>query len=210
MAKLDTAAILEAMEAAPTCPSDDEALRERDLVQERERRLRGLGLRPLWWEFEFEDFEPEVDQPVMQTCREYAECWPQERGLILYSQSPGTGKSLLAACILKRVGRGWWANAAELLEAIRRSFSGTQPYIYEHSFDAPLLVIDDLGAHKVSEWTTEMFYTLLNYRIEELLPTIITTNIRDISHLIGGPVASRVFGHCDVLTLKGGDYRRRK
>lgn len=189
---------------------EEDALREQDLIQERERRLRGLGLRPLWWDFEFEDFEPEVDQPVKDACVAYAEGWPQKRGLILYSQSPGTGKSLLAACILKNVGQGWWANAAELLEAIRRSFNNGQPYIYEHSFDTPLLVIDDLGAHKVSEWTTEMFYTLLNYRIEELLPTIITTNIKDISHLIGGPVASRIFGHSDILTLKGTDYRRRK
>ncbi|MGW3557690.1 ATP-binding protein [Streptomyces sp. NPDC000963] len=58
----------------------------------------------------------------------------------------------------------------------------------------PLLIIDDLGAAKASEWTEEITYRLINRRYNLMLPTLITTNltIRDLRAHVGDRVASRL------------------
>ncbi|WP_432061512.1 ATP-binding protein [Streptomyces sp. S1] len=58
----------------------------------------------------------------------------------------------------------------------------------------PLLIIDDLGAAKASEWTEEITYRLINRRYNLMLPTLITTNmaIRDLRAYVGDRVASRL------------------
>ncbi|MFI0721918.1 ATP-binding protein [Streptomyces sp. NPDC021224] len=58
----------------------------------------------------------------------------------------------------------------------------------------PLLILDDLGAAKSSEWTEEITYRLVNRRYTHLLPTLITTNLRigDLRTYVGDRVASRL------------------
>ncbi|MFE2595995.1 ATP-binding protein [Streptomyces sp. NPDC059396] len=58
----------------------------------------------------------------------------------------------------------------------------------------PLLVLDDLGAAKASDWTEEITYRLVNRRYNHMLPTLITTNLRigDLRAYLGDRVASRL------------------
>lgn len=55
-----------------------------------------------------------------------------------------------------------------------------------------LLVLDDLGAAKASDWTEEITYRLVNRRYNHMLPTLITTNLRigDLRAYLGDRVAS--------------------
>jgi DNA replication protein DnaC len=188
--------------------------REAEEQESTERTYRRMGLRRIWWDIDFECFTSEVDQHILAACREYVAGWPQREGLVLYSQGSGSGKTLLAASILKAVKTGYFINAGELLEAIRLSFNASDIYDtnaktpLKTCYSTPLLVIDDLGAHKISEWVQEIFYLLLNHRVEELTPTIITTNVRNMTDQFGERIASRILGHSKLLTLRGGDYRR--
>ena len=192
----------------PTCV-DAEAGVDKQLVFE--HRMREMGIRRLWWDLGFEDFKSEAGLPVLSECVKYVEGWPQTEGLVIYSAGKGNGKTLLAASILKGVGDGFFVNCAEMLVAIRLSYDDGSPTdVLAKCRVAPLLVIDDMGAHKTTDWVQEQLYVLLNYRIEEILPTIITTKAEDFSRVFGERIGSRVFGHCRVLTLKGGDYRREK
>ncbi|MCI3270639.1 ATP-binding protein [Streptomyces cylindrosporus] len=74
----------------------------------------------------------------------------------------------------------------------------------------PLLIIDDLGAAKNSEWTEEITMRLINRRYNEMLPTLITTNLGmvDLRQHIGDRVASRLTEMSDKVILDGPDRRR--
>lgn len=74
----------------------------------------------------------------------------------------------------------------------------------------PLLIIDDLGAAKNSEWTEEITMRLINRRYNEMLPTIITTNLgmAALRQHIGDRVASRLTEMSDKVILDGPDRRR--
>lgn len=75
---------------------------------------------------------------------------------------------------------------------------------------ARLLVLDDLGAAKASEWTEEVNYRLINHRYERGLPTIVTSNllVRPLSNVVGERVWSRLTEMCQRVVLEGTDRRR--
>lgn len=74
---------------------------------------------------------------------------------------------------------------------------------------SPLLVIDDVGSEKISDWSRQMFYVLIDRRYRYQRQTIITSNLtlRQVSELIDDRIASRIVGMGAVIELKGEDYR---
>lgn len=75
---------------------------------------------------------------------------------------------------------------------------------------SPLLILDDLGAAKQSEWTEELMYRLVNRRYNHELPTLVTTNLPtgDLRDAIGDRVASRLAEMTTRVILTGPDRRR--
>jgi DNA replication protein DnaC len=76
---------------------------------------------------------------------------------------------------------------------------------------ARLLMLDDLGAAKSSEWTEEINFRLINHRYENQLPTILTSNVLpgELMNRVGDRVASRLVEMCDRVVIKGSDRRKR-
>ncbi|MFJ9679379.1 ATP-binding protein [Streptomyces sp. NPDC101194] len=74
----------------------------------------------------------------------------------------------------------------------------------------PLLILDDLGAAKASEWVEEITYRLINRRYNLMLPTLITTNLamRDLREHLGDRVASRLAEMTTRVTFEPVDRRR--
>ncbi|MFE9826440.1 ATP-binding protein [Streptomyces sp. NPDC005791] len=74
----------------------------------------------------------------------------------------------------------------------------------------PLLIIDDLGAAKASDWTEEITYRLINRRYNYELPTLITTNLRisDLRAYLGDRVASRLAQMTTRVEFEDVDRRR--
>ncbi|MFI2312514.1 ATP-binding protein [Streptomyces sp. CB00072] len=74
----------------------------------------------------------------------------------------------------------------------------------------PLLIIDDLGAAKASEWVEEITYRLINRRYNLMLPTLITTNlaIKDLRSYLGDRVASRLAEMTTRVEFEPLDRRR--
>lgn len=89
----------------------------------------------------------------------------------------GTGKTweaaALSAAMLKRFVPVTFLKLPELADNLREFDAGTMKS-YQVS---PILVLDDLGVEKISDWITQELYTLLDYRHDNLLPTIVTTNL---------------------------------
>ncbi len=99
----------------------------------------------------------------------------------------------------------------ELLMKIRSCFSLSEceeTIVYKYS-DCPLLVIDDLGAEKTTEFSLQTLYIILNRRYNEQLQTIITSNlsIDEIRDKFGDRIASRIAGMCKIIKLQGKDKR---
>ena len=74
---------------------------------------------------------------------------------------------------------------------------------------APLLVLDDLGAEKPTEWVQEQLFIIINKRYEEMLPTLITTNcnMAELIDRIGRRTADRILEMTTPINIKAADYR---
>lgn len=75
---------------------------------------------------------------------------------------------------------------------------------------ASLLVIDDIGAEKASEWTQERLYTIIDHRYANCLPLLVTGNLppSKLAEQTGERSASRLAEMCEVVAMTGTDRRR--
>ena len=99
----------------------------------------------------------------------------------------------------------------ELLMKIRNCFSLQQceESVVEKYSRCPVLVLDDLGVEKTTDWALQTLYIILNNRYSNFMQTIITSNltIEEIGSKLGDRIASRIAGMCKILKLTGRDRR---
>lgn len=99
----------------------------------------------------------------------------------------------------------------DLMLDLQSSFDSpvTEQEILGRYAGVPLLILDDLGAEKASEWSRSRFYWLLNERYLNCKATIITSNLdlEGISKTIDGRISSRLMEMGEVIKLDGKDYR---
>jgi DNA replication protein DnaC len=123
---------------------------------------------------------------------------------------PGLGKSMLAACALNETYGYFWEWGALLRNIRELAFGDRGPRLPEEDVlrgwqeGKFLLVLDDVGAEKMTEWASSTLYTILNARYQDKLPTIITTNN---PQAIDERVLSRYAK--GIVDCKGMDIRRR-
>ena len=128
----------------------------------------------------------------------------------------GTGKTYQAfgairTIALSGVSLGWeLIAAADLFGQMRPRERSNPEDVFERYATTGLLVLDDLGASKGSEWTEEVLYRLINHRYQHEAPTVITTNLEppQLREAVGDRVASRLREMSYQVVLKGGDRRR--
>ncbi len=163
------------------------------------------------------------------------------KGLLL-TGSIGVGKTHLAVGILQDLisqkgVRGLFCDYRELLKEIQHSYNPqvatTELEILKPVFEAEVLVLDELGAAKPSEWVWDTVAHILNTRYNDKRTTIITTNhadlppggsaetkgtaresamraVRDetLGDRIGERMRSRLAEMCVVVEMRGEDFRR--
>lgn len=132
-----------------------------------------------------------------------------DRNLVLVGPV-GTGKTYAAWAALRRVfGTGHRVGgigAVDLLDALRPGGDGA-----EWAKEIDVLLIDDLGAHRGTEWTDERLYGLIHHRWEQMRPIVLTANVADgeeLVDLVGERTYSRLTGGATAIRL-GGDDRRK-
>jgi DNA replication protein DnaC len=122
-------------------------------------------------------------------------------------QAYGAVRALLTAGVRLR----WEATTAADLYAAQRPQQSNDPGRQLWALArCPLLLLDDLGAAKQSPWTEELTYRLVNHRYNQLLPTLVTTNlpVAELRDAVGDRVASRLAEMTDRVILTGHDRRR--
>ncbi len=133
----------------------------------------------------FDTFRPGPGQrAAWEAARDTAANYPgHERGLLLYGGS-GVGKThLAAAAATALIARGLpvkFADYGRLLDALRGAYSGaaSEGEVIEPFARAPVLILDDLGARRMTEWTHDVITRLIDYRYAHLPDglLIVTTN----------------------------------
>jgi DNA replication protein DnaC len=100
-----------------------------------------------------------------------------------------------------------------LLDQLRRAINFRDSFDpLPELFDADLVVLDDLGREKVTDWATERLYVLVNERYNRRRPTLITTNYTPDQLAERGydALVSRLVEGAGVVRLHDGDFRSRR
>lgn len=140
-----------------------------------------------------------------------------KRGIYIHG-SVGTGKTHIAYAIAKKWeeatgGRVTFWNTTELLQEIKDDFDRdnySKTRVMERLMETEqLIVLDDIGVEKATDWSLEKFYLLVNKRYNEMRPMIFTSNysVAELAERIGDRTVSRVVELCDVVRLDGNDRR---
>lgn len=130
---------------------------------------------------------------------------------------PGSGKTYFAAAVAKseimRNRAVKWVSYPYLILQLQSSFQdqGKCPFTIMRSVaESPgLLVIDDLGAEKLTDYVRQVTYFIVNYREQNDLRTIITSNLplSRVNTVIDPRISSRIAGMCRVVEFSGPDLR---
>ena len=147
-----------------------------------------------------------------------------ERGL-LFMGTVGVGKTHLAVSILKGLTeRGFnclFYESGSLLKEIQNSYNvytqSSELKVLAPIFDAEVLVLDELGASKPTEWVRVTLANIINTRYNDKKLTIFTTNYLDerraekdetLEDRVGVRLRSRLFEMCRTVSISGEDFRR--
>jgi DNA replication protein DnaC len=176
----------------------------------------------------FHDYNDSLSKAVGRSRRFVTEFPAVDRGLMFLGR-PGLGKTHLAIACL-RLGahakgfRGLFFDTRQLLRRIRQTYdpvtrrTETERDLVDGIVRADLLVLDDLGAERATEWVEEMLHLIVNSRYIDRRPTIFTTNYpveapaeakhaETLLERVGFRMYSRLHEMCDFVELKGVDYR---
>lgn len=146
-------------------------------------------------------------------------------GLFLHGQA-GAGKTIYAAAVLMELKRrsflsyhsdyikGGFINVMNLLEDIRASFNadnaGTCQNIIDQYSNTDVLILDDIGSQKITDWVLNTLLLIINNRYENLKTTIFTAN-SDLNELArqfeDHRIPSRIVEMCRIKHFTNKDYR---
>ena len=158
----------------------------------------------------------------------FVEEYPMQKAGLLFLGTVGTGKTHLAVSIIKALMqskgiRCLFVDYRELLKEIQNSYNPTvnvtELEVLEPVINAEVLVLDELGAVKPTEWVWDTVSLILNTRYNEQRTTILTTNYPDLApgasreQTLGDRITermrSRLYEMCRKIELQGEDFRQR-
>ena len=190
------------------------------------------------YETRFPNADPTLSEALMHA-RHFVANYPLEtygQGLLL-TGSIGTGKTHLAVGILQalvaeRGARGLFVDYRDLLKQVQHSYNNsvqqTELDVLRPVFEAEVLVLDELGASKPTDWVWDTVAHILNTRYNDRRTTIITTNYANLppggareagsarasmreeslGDRIGERMRSRLQEMCVMVEMRGADFRQ--
>jgi len=217
-------------------------------VRRRERLVDQANIPPLYQKASVDNFILPQDNPIARTglasvvlaVRGYVRDYPNlPKPGLLFIGAPGTGKTHLAVAALRslieRGFEGIFFDFQALLNHIRSGYdqaSGTMDReAYRSALEIDILLLDDLGAHRVTDWVEDTVTSIVTHRCNHRKATIVTTNLRDpevgdrrgsglesdlyskffLEERIGMRARSRLFEMCKLIRMPNiEDYRLKR
>jgi len=201
-----------------------------DCVRDRtvDQRLRDAHIPPRYQRCTLDSFVTYQNEELLRavaTARRFCESFPVvEKGLMLIGP-PGIGKTHIAVAVLRDVVRrtgacGMYYDTRALLRDIRSTYNPVthtaEMDVIRPVMEAELLVLDDLGAERLTDWVEETMSSIVNTRYNERRPTVFTSNYEDVPDegelnsllvRVGFRLHSRLREMCEFLEYDGPDYR---
>ncbi len=158
----------------------------------------------------------QVMERTFRSCCQYAEHFSLDAGNLLFSGNTGLGKTFLSACIARAVAdKGFsvvYESAAHLFQVLEKArFGGNEDDRRQAAkyTECDLLIVDDLGTELTGQFTTSALYTVINDRLLENRPTIISTNlsVEELNQRYNPQIVSRLRGSYRRMAFVGEDIR---
>jgi DNA replication protein DnaC len=130
---------------------------------------------------------------------------------LLIGGTPGTGKTWTAWKAVETLIYNGWRGGWDVVTAYELMMLVAPPVDEERLrrlTRTDLLVIDDIGSVKVTDWSGSHLHGLVDFRWSHRLPTVITSNTPDFSDMLGPRVTSRLVDGMASIVLRGPDRRR--
>jgi len=213
----------------PTCDCREKQKRRKALKEEgtklknKIRTIKDCGIGKRFKHKTFANFDHSQNYKGYRACLDYARNFPlmlkEGKGLLLYGVV-GSGKTHLAGAIVDHIARLHkrqlklpdiiFSSSVNILSEIRLGYKNQEAEEICANYERTmLLIIDDLGTEKVTDWVHELFYRIIDYRYSNLKPTIITTNFQmsEIAERLGDRFVSRIREMCKGVKFEGKDWR---
>jgi len=167
---------------------------------------------------------------VLNLVRTYTKDFPAtDKPGLMFIGEPGTGKTHLAVAALQRlIARGFegvFYDYQNLLNSIKAGYNAasntSDREAYQSAMEAEVLLLDDLGAHRVTDWVEDTVTSIITYRCNNKKALIATTNLPDgdagmssidrsggkpeyrttVADRIGMRARSRLFEMCRIIRM---------
>ena len=155
--------------------------------------------------------------------RDYASHFAPGAPNLLLQGGTGLGKTYLSACIARVVSARGYSVAYETASVCLSAFEAAKfrPFTeageqaqarVDQYLSCDLMILDDLGTEMISPYSVSALYTLINTRLVNGKPTIISTNFADaeLARSYSPQILSRLEGEYQTLPFLGRDIRRQK
>jgi DNA replication protein DnaC len=135
------------------------------------------------------------------------------KNFLVFMGRPGIGKTNLCAAMIPYVSNFQsfrYYNEGQLQTKVRNTIgtSNGDCLTYLKGFiDDDFIIIDDVGSNKLNEWREEILFNAIDYRYNEMLPTVITTNFskEDFERNFHPRISSRLFASENTI-IDGSDW----
>jgi DNA replication protein DnaC len=192
-----------------------------------QRQFKAAGIPDRYRHCSLANFETHYDslRTAARKARKFIDDFPLPQKGLLFWGAYGVGKTHLAVGILRELvvrkgAIGYFYEVPNLLKTIRATYDGGSAYgemdVLAPVLHCDVLVLDDLGEERTSEWVQEALAHVINVRYSENRTTIFTTGLTDspdstepksFIFKLGGRTRSRLIEMCDWVHMEGTDSR---
>lgn len=174
-------------------------------------RIEAVGGKLNYEKFTFDKYDPlsPSQAEAFKACKDFD---PSRDNILLMGEA-GVGKTHLAVATLnanyKEGSKRYRITELLRLFRFKRSADEEQTLIDEFA-EAPILVIEDFGVQKTTDWSVQIFWEIIDRRIEAgRNGLVVTTNDgrSKIAEKMGDKISSRMSGICRVIKVEGLDLR---